>query len=125
MNIFIPKQQITVRQEGAAVVLLDAYGHIIGEPMPWKAALAVSKVIRHQAKKAEEYDKALQIIDDQAVLMRARFPLGLTNNNDMLNEARKEAHWNSDLRRYLPHIEPTMVVYSPSIIKHPPKKGVK
>ena len=124
-TIIIPKiEEITVRDGGNCVLLLGKHGTKIVS-LPYDAALALSKAIRIQAKKVEERTKALQIIDDQAVLMRARFPLGLSVNKDILKEAQKEAHYNPNLRRYLPHIEPSEIVYSPSIIQHPPPRKEK
>jgi len=120
-QIIIPKiEEITIRDGGNAVLLLSNGRRIAS--LPYEAALALSKAIRIQAKRVEERAKALQIRDDQAVLMRARMPIGLSDNQDILNEARKEAHYNSNLRRYLPHVEPTMEVFTPRIIKHPPRK---
>lgn len=92
--------EMTVRQEGAKILLLFN-GRLVCE-LTWEAAEVVARAMHVQAKKAEEIAKAEQIIYDQAILTRTGFPLGLSNHPGILQEARKEAAWNSDLRRYIP-----------------------
>lgn len=104
----------TVRQSGTRVTLvLD--GAWIGD-LPWQAALDLAEALRTQAKRAEEWDKASKIAADQAVLLRAGIPLGLTSHPTIQAEAAKLAAWDRDLRRYLPGgVRSQAAVGTPSI----------
>ena len=93
-------QTLTVHQEGERVQLI-ANGQLVAD-MPWDAALALAHALRIKAKEAEETIKAEAIAIDQAILLRLGVPIGLTDHPDIRAEARKEAAWNSDLRRYIP-----------------------
>jgi hypothetical protein len=115
---------VHVRQSGDKVLLLRG-GTLITE-IPWKAALTLSKAIRIKAKQAEEEAKALDIIDDQALMMRVGMPIGLTDDPVKIKEAVKEASWNSKLRKYIPiakfgAIESKERFGTPAIIKKKPK----
>lgn len=103
-----------VCQSGSRVTLiLD--GAWLGD-LPWQAALELADALRTQAKRAEEWDKASQIAADQAVLLRAGIPLGLTSHPMIQAEAAKIAAWDSDLRRYLPGgVRSQAAVGAPSI----------
>lgn len=92
--------------------------------LPWEAAIYFSKAIMAQARRIEELKKAGQIIDDQALLLGHGFPIGLTNDPAMLDEARKTAVNNPKLRKLggMGGIESTERVGKPRIIQHPPKK---
>ena len=98
-------------------VLLEVDGKAL--EMPWETALELASALRSMAKKAEEYANANKIIADGAVLMRAGFPLGLTDNQAMKAEIKKEAQWNGDLRRYMPtpSIKSTEVLGTPSVLQ--------
>ena len=81
-------------------------------------ALELAEALRTQAKRAEEWEKASQIAADQAVLLRAGIPIGLTSHPVIQAEAAKIAAWDRDLRRYLPGgVRSQSVVGAPSI--HP------
>lgn len=68
---------------------------------------------------AEEHAKAEQIAFDTAVLYRAGAPLGLSDHPAIIEEARKVAAWNSDLRRFMPGgVKSEEAFGVPSIIKH-------
>ena len=70
--------------------------------------------------KAEEYEQAERIITDGAILVRAGVPLGLTSR--FKDEVKKEAAWNSDLRRYLPHVKSEEVFGLPTVFRHNPRR---
>lgn len=91
--------EVSIRQDGTQVLLI-VNGRTVLQ-MGWENALELSRAIYTQAKKAEELANAEQIIADNAILMRSGFPLDLTARPDMLSEAKKEAAWNSPLRRYI------------------------
>lgn len=115
---------VTVRQEGARVLLLEN-GRAIAD-LPWEAALALSKALHIQGKKAEEIANADRIVMDQAILTRIGVPFGLTSHPALLKEATREAAFNSDLRRYIPPkraggLASQAVFGAPSVIRHDPK----
>jgi hypothetical protein len=91
--------------------------------IPWQMALDISKNMYKHAKLAEEDDKALSIIQDNALLLRAGFPVGLTDRPDMQKETLHVAKNDRDLRRRLPGgIKSQTIVGTPTVIKHPPKR---
>lgn len=117
-RIHIPEQKhIIIRQEQARVLLIVDGKTILD--MPWDATLEIAGYLYLQAKKAEEFAQATRIINDQAILTRAGFPIGLSNNPHILKEAAKEAAWNSRLRRYIPPgVRSGEIVGTPTIINH-------
>lgn len=109
-----------VRQEGGKVLVnLDNRVFLELEP---KAALDLSAALRQVALRAEEWANAEAIAMDHAILLRAGFPIGLTNHPTIQAEAAKIAAWDSDLRRYMPGgIKSQEQVGTPSIIQHSPR----
>jgi hypothetical protein len=93
----------------------------ISTVLPWEAALEVAQGLRAKAKQAEEEQKALGIIADHAILLRAGVPMGLTSRPDMIQEVVKEALYNRDLRRYMPSIRSKEVFGTPTIIRGKPR----
>lgn len=123
-QIHIPEQKhITIRQQRDRVLLIVDGKTILD--MPWDAAQEIIKLFYIQAKKAEEYARAEQIVADQAILTRAGFPIGLSNNRDILEEAANEAAWNSALRRYMPlkGIRSGESFGTPALKSYPPAGG--
>ena len=120
MEVIVPKiKDCKVRQEGTRVLIISE-GKLLLD-LPWKAALAVSKGLRVAARLAEEQVEALKIIQDQALIQRVGFPIGLTNNPVIQKEAMKEAVHNRGLRRALPGgIKSQSAVGTPTLIKKPP-----
>jgi hypothetical protein len=121
----VPKiRQATVRQEGGTVQLV-VDGQLILD-VSWEQALKLGQALIFQARKAEEFTKADQVIKDQALLLRAGIPLGLATDPRMMQEAGKEAAWNSDLRRYMPNnlekIEQYGTVYPPTVVQEEPEE---
>jgi hypothetical protein len=123
-TILIPQvQEVRVRCDGPRVLLILG-GRLLLD-LPWDAAIALSRAIYQQAKRAEELAKAEQIVMDQALVTRLGLPFGLSSHPVILDEACKEAAWNRDLRRYIPAarakgIESQSVVGEPTVIRHPP-----
>lgn len=106
---------LTVRQEGEKVLLLSG-GVLIAE-MPWQAADELANALRAKARQAEEQSKAESVVYDSAILMRAGAPFSFSIRPDILKESRKEAAWNSNLRRYMPGgVRSTEVFGTPSVI---------
>lgn len=103
-----------ISQDGTRVAIM-VDGSYLGA-LPWQAALELARAIITQAKRAEEWDKALSIAQDQALLLRAGVPIGLTDHPAIQAEAEKLAAWDRDLRRYLPGgVRSAEVIGTPSV----------
>lgn len=85
-------------------------------PLPW--------ALLEKASMAEEHARANEIILDSAILLRAGVPIGLSSNPKIQAEARKEAVWNRDLRRYMRGggIASGEQFGAPTITQHPPAR---
>ena len=123
-NIRILKPRtIRVIPDNNRVVILEEGKTILN--VPWMTADLIGKSMQKQARKAEENEKALNIVGDQAFLMRAGIPLGLSNRRDIQKEAVKEALYNKKLRRIMPNkmgnIESKESFGTPSLIQKKPK----
>jgi hypothetical protein len=82
---------IRIKSDGPHVVIIDeASGHYW--KMPWNQADEFAAQIKLAAK-------VEQITFDQAVVLRAGFPAGFTDDPRVHDAARKEAGWNARLRR--------------------------
>jgi hypothetical protein len=64
-------------------------------------AIELSRHLYSAGKKAEEFMNAEQLILDGAVAMRAGLPFSFSSNQKIIDEAAKEAAWNTDLRRFM------------------------
>lgn len=113
----MPKESLTIRQEGSRVLLLFR-GKCIAD-LPPEAALAMADGIRSQARRAEEVEKANLIIPDQALCQRLCLPFGLTNNPLILKEAWKESQY---LKAPIGNngVGPTHIVGTPSLKRSVP-----
>ena len=111
------KQNLRIRQHyGRVQFVLD--GKLVCE-MPWQSALETCGALRSAAKTAEEWDKAERVAADQALLIRAGAPIGLTNHPAIRDEAAKVAAWDRDLRRYLPGgVKSQEHVGTPTVTRH-------
>jgi len=113
-------QQLRIRQNGNQVQLIYN-GKCI--EMPWQAALEVAGHIKSIAKLAEAEDAHEGLILDTAIRHRAGVPMGMSNDPRIKAEAKKEAAWNRDLRRYMPvpSVASKEVFGVPTIKQTPPK----
>lgn len=75
-----------------------------------------------KARECEEQEKAPQIAYDAAILHRAGFPVGLSNDPTIKEEALKESQHNRELRRALPivGVRSGEVLGTPTIESKPP-----
>jgi len=97
-EIYVPKiKQVTIKRDDLYVLIVIEDRKVLD--LPWDAALQLAKAITIQAKRIEEDVKHSQIIADQALLMRSGAPFGITNNPDIIAEAKKEAVGNTFLRK--------------------------
>ena len=85
--------------------------------MPPKIAREISHWLAKKAGRIEELENVARLVQDQAILERAGTGVGLTSNPRILQEAHKEAQWDSLLRKRMPlkGIEPTSVVGIPCL----------
>lgn len=119
-DVHVPEAtQLSIRYEGSRVYLI--INGRLALDMTWQQALELGRTLMGQARKAEEIAKVEQVVMDQAMLMRAGFPLRMATNDHMLKLAGNEAAWNSDLRRYMPNkldkIEQYGTMYAPVVTK--------
>lgn len=123
-EIHTPKlRAIRVVNDGSRVVVIEDDKVVLN--VTWEMADAVATAMKKYARKAEEQDKALSIVNDQAFLFRSGIPIGLSNRKDIQKEAVKEALYNKRLRRIMPNkmgnIESKESFGTPSLIQKEPK----
>lgn len=118
-QIYIPNQtNVGIRWEGNKVMMIVDGKLVLN--ITWEQALELGRALIAQARKADTWVHAQQVIDDQALLLRAGAPITLANDAAMIKEAGNEAAWNSKLRRYLPNrdINPVYgTMYPPMVLK--------
>ena len=81
-------------------VLMEVDGRLALD-CPYDVALVIAQQLYVAAKQAEEWHHRESLVMDSAILLRSGAPFSLTNNPALLDEAKKEAAWNTDLRRYM------------------------
>jgi hypothetical protein len=91
---------------GAAVGTVFYKFHLDGSPVyldfqPQLARMLADALYR-MSLLAEEHAKAEAIALDTAILYRSGAPFGLSNHPAIVDEAKKEAAWNTELRRCMP-----------------------
>lgn len=75
-------------QDGLTVILeIDGKYHAL----PYSAAKLIGKELISVAAAAEEFANAAGLIQDQAILIKSGFPIGLTSNPKIIKEALKVA----------------------------------
>lgn len=107
-------QVLKIRQEGKRVAVV-ANGRLALD-LPWEQALELARALKVKALAAQQWAQAEQLVADQALLLRAGAPVGLTDNPLIQREAWKAAE---DLK--LPGgITPRTIVGTPAIHHVPP-----
>jgi len=120
-EIIVPKiTQATIKRDGSDVLIVMDNRRVLA--LPWDAALVMAKAITIQARRIEEEVKALEIIADQALLMRSGAPFGLSSHPVIIEEAKKEAVHNPKLRKYITGKRAGgiggSIVGAPNVIRH-------
>lgn len=113
-------KELTIRSiEDKVIILLN--GKLIAT-LPWEAAKAFAAAIKHQAGLSEEYANADKVASDQALMIRAGFPFGITSNPDIQKLAKWKAE-NDDRARQIPlkGVKSKGIVGTPGLIKGDPK----
>ncbi len=112
------KEEIKLIRHGDRVCIL--INGKLSADLPAEVALQVGAgLIAHGRSIMNDRDPEKQIID-QAILNRAGIAIGLTDNPKVLKEAFKEAQWNTDLRKKMPHakgIPSSEVVGTPTVTR--------
>lgn len=83
--------------------------------MPVKLASALWTALVGKAREVEEQEKAEAVAFDEAVLLRSGVPIGLSDDSKILEEAKKLAAWDPDLRRYIPSVPSSEVLGRPLV----------
>jgi len=91
---------IRVLQNGPRVLLL-VNGTLVAD-IPAGKAKEVGGALRVVGARAEEWEQAERLIQDQAIMIRTGAPIGLTDNVAINKAALTEAQWGN-LRRYIPN----------------------
>jgi hypothetical protein len=93
--------RVTVRYDGSDLLLVfEPCGWLIKWPPAEYSK--ISDALHAKAGLAEEFDEALRIAREHAILLRAGFPMGLTSNPLIQAEAKTIAEHDRDLRRFMP-----------------------
>lgn len=92
---------------------------------PWGLADVFSRSLAINARKAEEYCKANQIIADNALMQRAGFPVGLSDDPLIKSESIKSALYDRNLRKYLPRAEGIGDIQSRGVVGTPTLNKVR
>lgn len=124
-GIYVPKlSNMTIRDEGDTVVLILNGKRVCD--MPWEAAYQMGKGLIAKARKVEERQKHERVAADNALLLRLGIPLGLTDDKYIIKETKIEAAHNTELRKYIPHVDVGIrskeVVGTPKLSKQKPKE---
>lgn len=87
-----------------------------------RVATDVAKALIAGKLRLEEIEQAGRIARDSAILYRAGAPFGLSNDPAILDEAKKAAAWDSELRRCMPGgVKSEEAFGTPALIRHPPR----
>ena len=97
-------------------------GKLVAEVSPGKAR-EVGRAILQVAGLAAEWANAEEVARDNAILIRAGFPVGLANHQAVLNESVKMAVSDRDLRRAMPGGVRSEAVCGTPMIKRYPKRS--
>lgn len=116
-------RRVDIGCDGSDVVLtIDGVSTVIS----WEHADVIGRAILAKARQAEEQAKALQVIADGALLLRAGALIGLSNRPDIRSEIEHAAQYDSDLTRYMPGgVRSAEHFGVPSIILGPSRRGMK
>jgi len=91
---------IRVLQHHSRVLLL-VDGALVAD-IPAGKAKEVGGALRVVGARAEEWEQAERLIQDQALMIRTGAPIGLTDNVAINKAALTEAQWGN-LRKYIPN----------------------
>ena len=82
-------------------VQLFADGKLIAELEP-KTARKIGRAILRISGLAAEWANAEEVARDNAILLRAGFPVGLANHKTVIDQSVRLACWDRDLRKAMP-----------------------
>lgn len=112
-----------VRNEGPDVLAqFTCDGKSFVLRMEAAVALRVAAAIREKALLADEFAQAERIAADSAILLRAGSNFALSNDPRIIEEAKKRAAWDTDLRRFMPGgVKSEEAFGTPAVVLHPPR----
>lgn len=114
--------KVLVRAEGSKVLI--AVNDRVFLEIGYREGKELVRAVHIAALKAEEYAQAERLVYEGAILARAGLPFTLSDDPRIKDEVRKEAAWNSDLRRYMPGgVKAKEVVGTPTVINHGENHG--
>jgi hypothetical protein len=91
--------QATLIGDGAPVTVRIGRDFVMLEK---RAATAIARALIKGKLRLDELNEAERIARDTAILYRSGAPLGLSNDPAIIDQAKKEAAWDSHLRRCMP-----------------------
>jgi len=112
----LTETKVRVGVDGARnTVFLECNGKVAMNG-PREALESVARTILRKCAEAEENEKAMQIIEDGAILHKAGVSVGLSDNPQIKKEIAKEAQWGQGRKvKGVPNKE---VVGTPRFISH-------
>lgn len=107
-------KQLTIHRQGLEFTF-ELQGRIWFQ-CPYTTARQIAKALLAKGRELEEQAKALQIIADEAILLRTGLPIGLSYNPQI-----NRAAWKAAEDVHFPGAKiPEAIFYPPTIIQHPP-----
>jgi len=120
-EFYIPAiKTATVRRDGERVLVIKDGVTLLD--LPWDAARDLGKAMRLQSARAEQTAKVVQVIADQALLIRKGFPIALTPDPAVFKAAGNEAAHDRDLRRFVPGGVPSGVKFGMARLRGRPAR---
>lgn len=119
MSILKPRGQLQLRRDPSdlsrTLILLN--GEVVGS-IPWQGCDEIAKSFVMAARTGEQYAKAAEIAQADALLIRTGAPFALSNDPKIREEAYKEAQWGN-ARKGMPllGVPSPKAVGTPSVIK--------
>lgn len=112
-----------IRREGQHVLVqFDDGAKSFVLQLEGKVAVEIGAMLRAEGLLADEWAQAERVANDSAILLRAGSNFGLSNDPRILEEAKKLAAWDSDLRRFMPGgVKSSEAFGTPSVMVQPPK----
>ena len=97
MNVLPARDSCQITREGERVLVIHNKEVVLN--LPWEAAVEIGRALIALGRQAEQISRIEQVIQDQAILLRAGAPVQITYAG--FAEAVKEAQYNTRLRRYM------------------------
>lgn len=115
--------RVDIKREGGHVLAqFTNDGKCFVLQLEGKTAVDIARLLREQGLLADEFAQAERIADDSAILLRAGSNFALSNDPRIIEEAKKRAAWDTDLRRFMPGgVKSEEAFGTPAVVLHPPR----